>query len=107
MQPRRQRLEEFLPDHGSDREHEHARIAVRWRERGRFLERMTMGDLVASFSLIWYIVSPVQQLGYQINSFTQSVAAGERLVEILQCSRTIKQFSPCHVHRTHRGSRAV
>ncbi|MGI6082243.1 MAG: ABC transporter ATP-binding protein [Limnochordia bacterium] len=54
------------------------------------LERMTMGDLVASFSLIWYIVSPVQQLGYQINSFTQAVAAGERLVEILSAPETIR-----------------
>jgi ATP-binding cassette subfamily B multidrug efflux pump len=52
--------------------------------------RMTMGDLVASFSLIWYIVSPVQQLGYQINSFTQSVAAGERLLEILHTPEGIK-----------------
>lgn len=54
------------------------------------LERMSMGDLVASFSLIWYIVSPVQQLGYQINSFTQAVAAGERLVEILGAPETVR-----------------
>lgn len=45
---------------------------------------MTIGELVAFFSLIWYIVGPLQQVGYHINNLTQSVAAGERLIEILQ-----------------------
>lgn len=52
--------------------------------------RMSVGDLVAFFQLIWMIIGPLQQLGYQINNFTQSLAAGERLLEILQTPRNIK-----------------
>ncbi|MCY0876766.1 MAG: ABC transporter ATP-binding protein [Firmicutes bacterium] len=44
---------------------------------------MSLGDLVAFFSVLWYIVAPMSQLGYQLNNWTQSVAAGERLLEIL------------------------
>lgn len=51
---------------------------------------ITIGELVAFFSLIWFIINPIQQLGYQINNFTQSVAAGERLLEILDTHQSIK-----------------
>ena len=45
---------------------------------------LTLGELVAFFSLIWYIIGPIWSIGYQINNFTQSKAAGERLLEILE-----------------------
>ncbi|WP_248925502.1 ABC transporter ATP-binding protein [Paenibacillus hamazuiensis] len=44
---------------------------------------ITLGELVACFSLIWYIIGPMWQIGFHINNFTQSKAAGERLLEIL------------------------
>ncbi|MFD0681619.1 MULTISPECIES: ABC transporter ATP-binding protein [unclassified Paenibacillus] len=44
---------------------------------------ITLGELVACFSLIWYIIGPMWQIGFHINNYTQSKAAGERLLEIL------------------------
>lgn len=45
--------------------------------------QMTPGQLMAFFSLIWYIIGPLFGLGFQINNFTQSKAAGERVLEVL------------------------
>jgi len=45
--------------------------------------RMKQGELVAFFSLVWYIMGPLQNLGFIINQFSQSKAAGERLLQIL------------------------
>jgi len=50
---------------------------------------MNLGDLVAFLSVLWYIVAPMSQLGYQLNNWTQSVAAGERLLEILDANNEI------------------
>jgi ATP-binding cassette, subfamily B, multidrug efflux pump len=44
---------------------------------------MTIGELVAFFSLIWYIISPMWGIGFLINNYTQSKASGERVLEIL------------------------
>lgn len=44
---------------------------------------ITMGDLVAFFSLIWYVINPMWGLGFHINQYTQSKASGERVLEIL------------------------
>lgn len=44
---------------------------------------MSLGELVAFFSLIWYIVGPVWGLGFHINNYTQSKASGERVLEVL------------------------
>jgi ATP-binding cassette subfamily B multidrug efflux pump len=44
---------------------------------------LTLGELVAFFSLMWYIIAPMWQIGFHINNFTQSKAAGERLLEVL------------------------
>lgn len=44
---------------------------------------LSLGTLVAFFSLIWYLIWPVRELGYHINTWIQSVAAGERLLELL------------------------
>lgn len=42
-----------------------------------------LGELVAFFSLVWYIMGPLMNLGFVINQFSQSKASGERLIEIL------------------------
>lgn len=59
--------------------------------------KMSLGDLVAFFSVLWYIVAPMSQLGYQLNNWTQSVAAGERLLEILDAPNNIT--SPVEGHQ--------
>ncbi|MGG3454021.1 ABC transporter ATP-binding protein [Paenibacillus rhizolycopersici] len=46
-------------------------------------EQLTLGDLVAFFSLIWFIIGPMWGLGFHINNYTQSKASGERVLEIL------------------------
>ncbi|HWI61006.1 MAG TPA: ABC transporter ATP-binding protein [Symbiobacteriaceae bacterium] len=50
---------------------------------------LTLGELVAFFSLIWYWIWPMREVGYQINNMVQAVASGERLVELLETSREI------------------
>lgn len=45
--------------------------------------KMSLGELVAFFSLIWYIIGPVWGLGFHINNYTQSKASGERVLEVL------------------------
>lgn len=44
---------------------------------------LSPGALVAFFSLVWYIMDPVIELGFVINAYSQAKAAGERLLEIL------------------------
>ncbi len=44
---------------------------------------MTLGELVAFFTLIWYIIGPMWGLGFHINNYTQSKASAERVLEIL------------------------
>ena len=51
---------------------------------------LTIGELTAFFSYIWYLVIPLQQLGYQINNLTQSIASGQRILEILDTPRGIR-----------------
>lgn len=48
------------------------------------------GELVAFFSLVWYIMWPIMNLGFVINQFSQAKAAGERLLEILEEDEDIK-----------------
>lgn len=50
---------------------------------------LTIGELTAFFSYVWFIVDPLQQLGYQINNLTQSIASGQRLLEILDTPRGV------------------
>ncbi|WP_335870439.1 ABC transporter ATP-binding protein [Bacillus sp. 2205SS5-2] len=58
------------------------------------------GELVAFYSLVWYIIWPIMNLGFTINLFSQSKASGERLLEILEVDEVIKdQDSPLHVDR--------
>lgn len=44
---------------------------------------LTLGELVAFFSMTWYIVGPMWGLGFHINNYTQSKASGERVLELL------------------------
>ncbi|MCA0990048.1 ABC transporter ATP-binding protein [Pseudalkalibacillus hwajinpoensis] len=48
-----------------------------------FQNQLQPGELVAFFSLVWYIIWPIMNLGFVINTFSQSKASGERLLEIL------------------------
>lgn len=48
------------------------------------------GELVAFYSLVWYIMWPIMNLGFVINLFSQSKASGERLLEILEADNEIK-----------------
>ncbi|WP_202078206.1 ABC transporter transmembrane domain-containing protein [Caldalkalibacillus salinus] len=47
------------------------------------------GDLVAFFSLVWFIIGPMMQLGFIVNTFSQSKASGERLLEVLDVPEDI------------------
>jgi ATP-binding cassette, subfamily B, multidrug efflux pump len=46
-------------------------------------DSLTLGELVAFFSLIWFIINPLRDIGFHINNYTQSKASGERVLEIL------------------------
>jgi ATP-binding cassette, subfamily B, multidrug efflux pump len=49
------------------------------------------GELVAFYSLVWYIIWPIVNLGFVINMFSQAKASGERLLEILEEDKEIKE----------------
>ncbi|GAA0494465.1 ABC transporter ATP-binding protein [Salinibacillus aidingensis] len=49
------------------------------------------GQLVAFFSLVWYIVWPLTDFGFVINQFSQAKASGERLLEILEQKEDIQE----------------
>jgi ATP-binding cassette subfamily B multidrug efflux pump len=58
------------------------------------------GELVAFFSLVWYIMWPIMNLGFVINTFSQSKASGERLLEILDEHEDIQDIeNPIEVDR--------
>ena len=58
------------------------------------------GELVAFYSLVWYIIWPIMNLGFTINLFSQSKASGERLLEILEVDEKIKDHNDViHVDR--------
>lgn len=45
---------------------------------------LSLGELVAFNSLIWYWIWPMREVGYRINEMTQAIASGERLLEVLE-----------------------
>jgi ABC-type multidrug transport system fused ATPase/permease subunit len=47
------------------------------------------GELVAFYSLVWFIIWPIMNLGFTINMFSQAKASGERLLEVLEADETI------------------
>lgn len=53
-------------------------------------EELKPGELVAFYSLVWYIMWPIMNLGFVINLFSQSKASGERLLEILEAEGEIE-----------------
>ncbi|MBM7552935.1 ABC transporter ATP-binding protein [Thalassobacillus pellis] len=53
--------------------------------------QLALGELVAFFSLVWYILGPLMNLGFVINLFSQSKASGERLLEILEAKEDIQE----------------
>lgn len=52
---------------------------------------LALGELVAFFSLVWYILDPLMNLGFIINQFSQAKASGERLIEILDAKEDIAE----------------
>jgi ATP-binding cassette, subfamily B, multidrug efflux pump len=54
-------------------------------------ESLQPGELVAFYSLVWYIIWPIVNLGFVINLFSQSKASGERLLEVLEADGDINQ----------------
>ncbi|MFC0214777.1 ABC transporter ATP-binding protein [Paenibacillus chartarius] len=46
-------------------------------------KQITLGELVAFFSLIWYIIGPMWGIGFHINAFTQARTSGEKITDIL------------------------
>lgn len=44
---------------------------------------LKLGELVAFFSLTWYIIGPMWGIGFHINNYTQSKASGERVLNLL------------------------
>ncbi|QAY66101.1 ABC transporter ATP-binding protein [Paenibacillus protaetiae] len=46
-------------------------------------ENLKLGEFVAFFSMIGYIIGPMWNMGFQINNYTQSKASGERVLQLL------------------------
>ncbi|MFC6332214.1 ABC transporter ATP-binding protein [Paenibacillus septentrionalis] len=44
---------------------------------------LSLGNFVAFFSLIWYIIGPLWGLGFHINNYTQFKASSERVLTLL------------------------
>lgn len=53
--------------------------------------QISLGELVAFFSLVWYIMGPLMNLGFVVNQFSQAKASGERLIEILDAEEDIEE----------------
>ncbi|QTM99269.1 ATP-binding cassette domain-containing protein [Sediminibacillus dalangtanensis] len=61
---------------------------------------LSIGALVAFFSLVNYILGPLMQLGFIVNMFSQAKASGERLLEILEAEEDIQNAkNPAEVQR--------
>lgn len=54
-------------------------------------ESLLPGELVAFYSLVWYIMWPIMNLGFVVNLFSQSKASGERLLEILEADAEVEE----------------
>ncbi|MDR4886668.1 ABC transporter ATP-binding protein [Fredinandcohnia sp. QZ13] len=61
------------------------------------------GELVAFFSLVWYLLNPIMNLGFIINMFSQAKASGERLLEILEADEKIVDRDDCVTKETLQG----
>lgn len=56
---------------------------------------LSLGDMVALSGMLGLIVAPLWTLGFQINNYTQSKAAGERLLELLYQPISVKNNAEC------------
>ncbi|MBM7572218.1 ABC transporter ATP-binding protein [Aquibacillus albus] len=54
-------------------------------------DSLSLGKLVAFFSLLTYILGPLMHLGFIVNQFSQAKASGERLLEILEAKEDIEE----------------
>lgn len=54
--------------------------------------QLALGELVAFFSLVWYIMGPLMNLGFVVNQFSQAKASGERLIEILDAEEDVVEM---------------
>ncbi len=67
------------------------------------LEQITLGELVAFFGLIWYIIAPMWGLGFHINQYTHAKASGEKILELLHQYVHVndqvhaKKLNPLHI----------
>ncbi len=46
-------------------------------------DALTLGELVAFFSLVWYIIGPLWHTGHHINVYSQFKTSAERVLEVL------------------------
>ncbi|GAA4071265.1 ABC transporter ATP-binding protein [Amphibacillus indicireducens] len=53
---------------------------------------LQLGELVAFFSLVNYIIGPLMHLGFIVNQFSQAKASGERLLDILEAEEKVTDF---------------
>ncbi|WP_409292013.1 ABC transporter ATP-binding protein [Peribacillus sp. SCS-37] len=53
-------------------------------------DSLKLGELVAFYSLVWYIIWPIVNLGFVINMFSQAKASGERLLEVMDEEQNVK-----------------
>ncbi|WP_407268159.1 ABC transporter ATP-binding protein [Radiobacillus sp. PE A8.2] len=53
--------------------------------------QLSLGELIAFFSLVTYILGPLMHLGFIVNLFSQAKAASERLLEILETDEEIEE----------------
>lgn len=51
--------------------------------------QLQIGELVAFYSLLGYIIFPIMNLGFTVNLFSQSKASGERLLEVIEAPEPI------------------
>lgn len=51
--------------------------------------QLQIGELVAFYSLLGYIIFPIMNLGFTVNLFSQSKASGERLLEVIEAPELI------------------
>ncbi|WP_186577617.1 ABC transporter ATP-binding protein [Aquibacillus kalidii] len=64
---------------------------------------LSLGELVAFFSLVTYILGPLMHLGFIVNMFSQAKASGERLLEILEADEDIVESEDAIVPERIKG----
>ncbi|PKR78473.1 multidrug ABC transporter ATP-binding protein [Halalkalibacillus sediminis] len=64
---------------------------------------LSPGELLAFFSLVWYIIGPLMNFGFVVNLFSQAKASGERLLEILESEDEILDKNPASKNEHVKG----